>query len=476
MGPWRVHELGILKGTAMKQARAVSGYQIARQSIALTLSVLLIPFATGNLLAQEGGYAPLDPVGLDQLVAPIALYPDSLVAQILTASTYPQQVGDAANWERQTGGMPPDQRADEADRMPWDPSVKALTAFPSVLDNLARNYNWMSSLGNAYYNQPEDVMNAVQAARVQAQQAGYLRSTPQQRVYYSGGQVLIVPVNPEVVYVPYYDPWRVYGGGWVSPYSGYYLAPPPRGLALGLGIGFAAGISIGLFAHYGWGYHHWEPNWHGGVVVYNHNTYISRSTTVINTGHFGGYNRGVFEHEGRGVPPNFRPPVVHATAGYDRGPNVNRPAPNTFNRPGGRDERPSRDFADRPPAARPQAERPQPVRPEVERGQAQGRGFDRPQAERPQVQRPQAERPQQAQRPQVERQAERPQAQRPEPQRQVERPQAARPQQNERPQTARPAEGGGNRPQGREARPAPQGRPAEQHGRPEEQHQEHDHH
>ena len=122
----------------MQQTQAVSGYQIARQSIALTLSVLLIPFASGNLNAQ-GGYAPLDPPALDQLVAPIALYPDPLVAQILTASTYPQQISDADNWLHQTAGMPPQQRADIANTMPWDPSVKALTAFPGVLDNLARN-------------------------------------------------------------------------------------------------------------------------------------------------------------------------------------------------------------------------------------------------------------------------------------------------------------------------------------------------
>src|SRR5579859_6934230 len=185
----------------MKRAQAVSGYQIARQSMALTLSILLIPFTSGNLLAQDG-YVPLDAVGLDQLVAPIALYPDSLVAQILTAATYPQQVTDANNWSRQAGGLPPEERAYEANGMPWDPSVKALTAFPSVLDNMARNYNWMESLGNAYYNQPGDVMNAIQAARVQARQAGYLRTTPQQRVYYSDEQILIAPVNPEIVFVP----------------------------------------------------------------------------------------------------------------------------------------------------------------------------------------------------------------------------------------------------------------------------------
>jgi hypothetical protein len=429
----------------MKEDRAVSGYQIARQSIAVALSILLIPFASGSLYAQGGGYVPLDPVGLDQLVAPIALYPDSLVAQILTASTYPQQVSDADSWLHQVGGMPPEQRAEEANGMPWDPSVKALTAFPGVLDNLARNYNWMSSLGNAYYNQPGDVMNAVQAARVQAHQAGYLRSTPQERVYYSGGQILIVPVNPEVVYVPYYDPWRIYGS-WIPPYGGYYVAPPPRGLVFGLGIGFAAGISIGLFAHYGWGYHHWEPNWHGGVVVYNHNTYISNSTTVINRGRFGEYNRGVFEHEGRGVPSNFRPPVTRATASFASERNVDRPVPNTFTRTGPGEGRPSHEFANRPESSRPEAVRPQSVRPQIERGQAE-RQFERPQAQRPQnFERPQAEHPQ-----------------------------AQRPQSFERPQNLSRApvpraEGGGNRP---EARTAPQGHGAEPHARPEHDHQEH---
>jgi len=204
-----------------------------------------------------------------------------------------------------------------------------------VLDNLARNTNWTASLGNAYFNQPADVMNAVQAARVQAQQAGYLRTTPQARVAYNGGLIEIVPVNPEVVYVPYYDPWRIYGGGWVTPYGGYYLGPPPFGVALGLGIGFAAvGISIGLFSHYGWGYNSWGSNWRGGVVVYNHNTYISNSRTVYNGGHFGGYNRGVFEHEGRGVPANFHPVATREGFAASGRPGFNR-APAAAARPAG---------------------------------------------------------------------------------------------------------------------------------------------
>ena len=286
-----------------------------RQWIAVALAVLLVQFTQSSLFAQ-GAYAPLDAVQLDQLVAPIALYPDSLVAQVLTASTFADQVNDADNWIHQNGGMPPDQLAAAVNSMPWDPSVKAVAEFPAVLDNMARNNGWTAALGNAYYNQPGDVMNAVQAMRYQAQQAGTLRSTPQERVFYSGGLVVIEPVNPGLVYVPYYNPWTVWGSP-ISPWGGYYWGPP-RGVVFGAGvaIGFGVGIGIGLFAHYGWGYHAWAPNWHGGVVVYNRNTYISRSTTVYNRGHFGGYNRGVFEHEGRGVPGGYHPAVTAHSAAY----------------------------------------------------------------------------------------------------------------------------------------------------------------
>ncbi|HTW65400.1 MAG TPA: DUF3300 domain-containing protein [Bryobacteraceae bacterium] len=369
----------------MKRTRKISGYQIGRQSLALALSILLVPFASGDLNAQ-GVYTPLDAPGLDQLVAPIALYPDSLVAQILTASTYPQQVSDADNWSRQNASLPPQERANIANGMPWDPSVKALTAFPGVLDNLARNYNWMAQLGNAYYNQPGDVMNAVQAARVQAQQAGYLRSTPQQRVYYSGGQIVIDPVNPNLVYVPYYNPWRIYGG-WVSPYAGYYVPPPPPGFAVGLGIGFFAGISIGLFAGFGWGWHHWAPSWRGGYVAFNHAAYISRSPTVFNHGHFGEYNRGVFEHAGRGVPAGFHPAATRATA--------------SFGRPG---------VGARPGAVRPETVRPQVQRGQVERGQVERGQVERSQAARGPAGRAPAARAQNFERPAARAQGARPQA------------------------------------------------------------------
>jgi Protein of unknown function (DUF3300) len=331
----------------------------ASQWIAGLLSLALVSSVQPCLYAQmppPGGYAPMDATQLNQLVAPIALYPDSLVAQILTAATYPQQVMEADGWIHQYGGMPPDQLGNAVNAMPWDPSVKALTAFPSVLDNMARNSGWTRALGNAYYNQPGDVMNAVQAMRFQAQQAGMLRSTPQMRVYDNGGLVVIGPVNPAFVYVPYYNPWAVYGVG-ISPWGGYYVMPPPRGvvIAAGIGIGFGVGISLGLFAHYAWGYHAWAPNWRGGVVVYNHVTYVSRSTTVINRGNFGGFNRGVYERVGRGVPNGFRPPVTGATAQFHAAPGgFNRPGPAAapgYRQSGYANDRPSRGPAG---AARPE--------------------------------------------------------------------------------------------------------------------------
>jgi len=133
----------------------------------------------------EQGYGqrqPLNAQALEQLVAPIALYPDSLVAQVLTASTYPAQVGDADRWLRAQGNATSDQIVMGADSQPWDPSVKALTAFPQVLAQMDQNLRWTTDLGNAYYNQPQDVLQAVQVMRQRAQAAGNLRSTPQETV------------------------------------------------------------------------------------------------------------------------------------------------------------------------------------------------------------------------------------------------------------------------------------------------------
>jgi hypothetical protein len=275
--------------------------QLTRQGLAVVLSALMImiPVWQGEVFAQsaptpgaapaaDGGQQvpqgqPLSVEQLDQLVAPIALYPDALVAQVLAAATYPTEVVEADRWRQAQGNAPAEQIAAGAEAHNWDPSVKALTAFPAVLAQMDRNLRWTTDLGNAYYNQPQDVMDSVQAMRQKAQAAGQLRSTPQQVVTNSDGEIVIAPANPAVVYVPVYNPWTVWGSPFPM-YAGYYYAPPPGIFWGGLAIGFGIGIGIGLFAHWGWGWGHWGIGWHDRAVFYNHASYFTRSVTVVNRG------------------------------------------------------------------------------------------------------------------------------------------------------------------------------------------------
>lgn len=228
-------------------------------------------------------YSEQSPEQLQQLVAPIALYPDPLVAQILAASTYPEQVVEADRWVQGNPGLTGEARAQAANQQPWDPSVKALTAFPAVLGNMDKNLSWTSSLGDAYYNQPQDVMNAIQTMRGRAEAAGTLRSSPQQVVTNQDSTIDIEPANPDVVYVPEYDPWIVYGAplfawpGWY-PYPGIWFGGP----YLSFGIGFP----IGFFGGFAWGWHHWGFRWHDHALLFDRRPYFSRSTTFFNRGRF----------------------------------------------------------------------------------------------------------------------------------------------------------------------------------------------
>jgi hypothetical protein len=240
---------------------------------------------------QAPPYAQQTPEQLQRLVAPIALYPDSLVAQILAAATFPEQVVEADRWVGAHPDLKGEALGQAVDPEPWDPSVKALTAFPSVLGNMDKNLSWTSSLGDAYYNQQQDVMDAVQVMRQKAQAAGNLKSTPQQTVTTQGSTVEIEPAQPDVVYVPAYDPWVVYGGpivawpGWY-PYPGIWYDGPFLSFGLGFGIGF--------FGGFGWGWGHWGFDWHNRYAIYNHDRYYSRSRTFYNRSNFyrGGGDRG----------------------------------------------------------------------------------------------------------------------------------------------------------------------------------------
>jgi hypothetical protein len=247
---------------------------------------------------QASQYTQQTPEEVQQLVAPIALYPDSLVAQILAASTFPEQVVEADRWAQTHSDLKGDALAQAVDQQPWDPSVKALAAFPSVLGNMDKNLSWTSSLGDAYYNQQQDVMDAVQVMRQRAQQAGNLQTTPQQTVTTQGSTVIIEPASPEVVYVPAYDPWVVYGGpivawpGWY-PYPGIWYEGPYLSFGIGFGIGFYGG--------YGWGWHHWGSDWHDHYITHDHGRYYSRSTTFYNRDNFyRGRGQGGRGPDGRG--------------------------------------------------------------------------------------------------------------------------------------------------------------------------------
>src|SRR3984957_13045 len=245
-------------------------------------------------------YTTQTPAQLQQLVAPIALYPDSLVAQVLAASTFPAEIVEADRWVQNNSTLKGDALAQAVDQQSWDPSVKALTAFPSVLGNMDKNLSWTSSLGDAYYNQQQDVMDAIQVMRQKAQSSGNLQSTDQQTVQTQGSTIVIQPANPQVVYVPAYNPWVVYGGP-IAPWPYWYNYPGIWWGGPSLYFG-GVGFGIGFYGGYGWGWNHWGTNWGGHTIIYNHNTYYSHSNTFYNRNNYyrnGGY-RGVTNNVNRG--------------------------------------------------------------------------------------------------------------------------------------------------------------------------------
>ena len=227
------------------------------------------------------------PMQLQQLVAPIALYPDELLAQILAAATYPTEIVDADRWLGMHPELQGERLAVEVDRQPWDSSIKALTAFPSVVANLDMNLSWATALGDAYFNQQQDVLDAVQVMRQRAQAAGNLQSSPQQRVISEGTTIVIEPGVPETCYLPYYDPWLVYGAP-LDVYPGYIYEPwyGPSFIAFGPGIG------VGFFGRFGWGWPAWGFNWPRRVVIFNRTPYVSRSPLFFN-GFRGEFREGV---------------------------------------------------------------------------------------------------------------------------------------------------------------------------------------
>ena len=238
--------------------------------------------------------AQLAPDQLQQLVAPIALYPDALVAQILAASAYPTQIVEAQRFLQENPNLKGKDLGDAVDKQDWDPSVKALTQFPSVLANMDKDLSWTSELGDANLNQQADVMAAIQFMRKKAQDAGNLKSTPQQTVTDQGPNVQIQPADPQVVYVPEYDPELVYGYP-VALWPGFY---PWWGVG-GPYISFGVGFGIGPFFGYGWGWGGWGFDWYHRGLLYGGHPYAFHSHAF--------YDRDAYFHGNyRGYAPYGR--------------------------------------------------------------------------------------------------------------------------------------------------------------------------
>lgn len=252
----------------------------------------------------------LSPDQLSGLVAPIALYPDPLISQILVAATYPLELVQASQWLQRNSGLQGQDLAQAAQQQNWDASVQALVAFPSVLRRLSEDINWTTDLGNAFLAQQGDVMDAIQRMRRQAEQAGKLRSTDQMRVVDTedaGAPVVeLVPANPAVIYVPEYDPAWIWGPPLWYPYPRWYWPARPM-FGPGVYFGFGGGIAVGAFFGGGWGGgwggYGWHPGWGSHTVIVN-NTFIHRNNfNTVNITNV--HNTSVWSHDAthrQGVP------------------------------------------------------------------------------------------------------------------------------------------------------------------------------
>jgi hypothetical protein len=248
---------------------------------------LLLAFSHPALFAQGAPQPPppgqvLTPEQLDDLVAPVALYPDPLLSQVLVAATYPLEVVQAFQWMQKNPGLAGTALTEAAQQQSWDASVQALVIFPDVLKRLNDDVTWTTNLGNAFLAQQQDVMDAVQRMRQRAQQAGKLASTPQENVV-AGNQdgqpyIEIEPADPDLMFVPCYDPAWIWGPPLWYPYPHWWW-PPPTVIVGGVGFGFyTGGIHVGLFfgpGWHGWGGWGWHPGWGAHTVIVN-NTFIHR--------------------------------------------------------------------------------------------------------------------------------------------------------------------------------------------------------
>lgn len=313
---------------------------IIRNVVAIICAVVLVPRgmslqATTPATQQpqaSGNTQKVPPDQLDSLVAPIALYPDPMLAQTLAASTYPLEMVQLQQWLQKNKNLKDKALVDAVEKQNWDPSVQAMAALPDVVKQLTENVKWMTDLGNAFLAQQDDVMAAVQRMRKKAQDMGNLKSSEQQKVdtkVVESKQVIVIEQSsPDVVYVPSYNPVVVYGAP-VYPYPPI-VYPPPGYYAAGMAISFGVGVAMGAAWGGGWG---WGCGWgHGNNNVYinNNNNFVNNSnrnfqggnrTNIQGGNRVNAQNRGSWQHnpQHRGGAPYSDRNTANRYGGTTRG-------------------------------------------------------------------------------------------------------------------------------------------------------------
>ena len=338
----------------------------------------------GSGFGFQEDYAPLSDSDLDALVAPIALYPDALVAQVLGAATFPDQVVDANNFLKANASLKGESLQRAVEGKTWDPPVQALTQFPSVLNTLASNITWTSALGDASATQQEATLAAVQRMRAKAYAAGNLKTGKEIKVVQESPQVIVIqPANPQVVYVPSYNPTVVYGVPVTTP--GYSTGSVVATSALSFGVGMAVGAAMHNpscgYSYWGWGmswgvrtiscggsYYYGNPYWRGGYYPGYYPGYRPPYYPPPRPP-YPGYRPPYYPPGGR--PPSYRPPGSGGRPPY---PGY-RPKPTPLPAP-----RPTTLPSTRPASGRPgtmpaPAPRPTPVTPAPKPSTKELRGY-----------------------------------------------------------------------------------------------------
>lgn len=296
---------------------------VRRYMVFILVLFLVVP--SGMMAQQASGDPVLEQAQLDQLLAPIALYPDTLLSQTLMASTYPLEVVQAARWSQANAGLKGDKAVQAVAGETWDVSVKSLVAFPEVLAMMNEKLDWTQKVGDAFLSQQKDVLDSVQRLRNQAHEAGNLKSGEQQTIVVEQAPqqtiIKVEPADPQVIYVPSYNPTVVYGT-WAYPaYPPVYIPPPPGyyyGSALATGFAFGVGVAA-AGAIFG------DCNWHGGDVDID----INRATNIDRSFNSARVENNKWQHN-----PEHRKGVSYrdqATAQkYNRGQSANAQARESF--------------------------------------------------------------------------------------------------------------------------------------------------